>query len=571
MFKFKRELSIFAFLCCFHTLVVAESNQVQQLLDTFQIPSFNKTIYIDQNIKTSCKTYNLQKRNCQNGQYEAVSNLQQATLKAKPGTLFLIREGDYKEALHITISGNEKAYIGYVAYKNEAVSIINANSIDNGEVYGPIWLDNSSYNLISGIDVKNSVGFGRLLNAHHNIINNAQFIESTFWKGGKGKSKRGGLYIAFSHFNKVTNSFFYKGTDSLSLVHSDHNLIANNVMELAGHDIWNIKCGRFNVIKGNEFSNKNQKIGAVLDCESGTMSWHGNGKFAQQKAVVDRSQHNLIEQNVFRDATRYYSTSGGNGIQYAGQKGIIRFNQFYRTNAGIGMTSYGSEAQYNYDNRIYHNTFYDNWCVGISVGRELKKHQDNQFINNILWNNQGLASSDCQANNAKQLLFNPSSVHSWFINNNIGSSNGTQVVGVWGRDKDYSIEEYKDNFSGIEFEGNIASVPLFFDAMNDNFSLADSSPMIDRGAFLTQVISKSGRGKKLQVSDASFFSDGNLIDGLLGDLIQIEKGTKVARIISIDYQSNSLLLDSELIWAEGDFISLSYKGKAPDIGAFEQN
>ena len=563
------KVSVFLLFFSVHFTGQAASQLNQEISEKFKLPAFKKTIFVDQSISSGCQTYNPRTRNCNKGKFEALPSLLSATKSASAGSLYLLRAGDYKEPLHLTQSGNENAYIGYVAYQEEQVTLLQVNSTDNGENYGPIWIDQASYNLISGIDVTGSVGFGRLLNAHYNVINNSKFMESTLWKNGKGKSKRGGLYIAYSHHNKILNSYFYKGTDSLSLVHSNYNLLENNVMDLAGHDIWNIKCGSFNIIRNNEFSNENQKLGSVFDCEIRTMAWHGNGKFSSSKALLDASQHNVIEGNVFRDASRSYSTSDGSGIQYAGQKGIIRFNQFYRTNAGFSLTSYKTEAMYNYDNRIYHNTFHDNWCVGISIGKEVKKHRDNEFINNILWNNQGLSKDHCSGENSKQILFRKTMGNNWFYNNNIASAKGDKVIGVWAKKKLYSIYDYEGSFLPVQFDQNLAENPLFINENKNNYALQKNSPMIDSGAFLTVILSETGHGKKLQVKDAKFFFDGYSISGLQGDLIQIKGQHQSARIIKINYKTNMLTLDKPLTWLEGDLLSLVYQGNAPDIGAFE--
>jgi len=555
----------------FPIVVQAEGYSTKSLTEQFSLPDFKETVFVDQTINDTCQTYNPSKRNCKNGKQLAFSTLKQATQHAQKGTVYLIRAGDYKEVLHLRHSGSAKAYIGFVAFKGEKVTLTGVNSTANEEPYGPIWLNQSSYNLVSGINVTGSVGFGRLLNAHHNIINNGQFVESTFWKGGRGESKRGGIYIAFSHFNKITNNYFYKGTDSLSLVHSNHNLVENNQMDLAGHDVWNIKCGSFNVIRNNEFSNKNQKLGSVFDCDVGTMSWHGNGEFAQQKAVLDASKNNLIEHNIFRDATRYYSTSGGNGIQYAGQNGIVRFNQFYRTNAGFSLASYKTEAVYNYDNRIYHNTFHDNWCVGIVVGKEIKKQRDNEFVNNILWNNQGLSRSQCGERSAKQILFRKNTGNNWFFNNNIASETSDKIIGVWAKEKHYSIYDFEGSYLPVQFDKNLAVNPQFVDETTNNYQLKKNSPMIDAGAFMTIITSNSGKGSTLQVLDAKFFFDGYSIKGLQGDRIKIKGQDISARIIEVDYELNTIIVDKVLTWTEGDLISLAYIGNAPDIGAFEFN
>ncbi|MFT6927183.1 MAG: hypothetical protein ACJAZP_002812 [Psychromonas sp.] len=539
----------------------------QLIMDSF---AFTSSIYIDANLHRDCRDYSPASRTCGGGDRLAFHSIAASQKAAAAGVLFLIRGGDYNEVLHVTRSGRANAYLGYSAYREEKVTLLNVNSVDNGEEYGAIWLDQVSYVLINGIDVRGSIGFGRLLNAHYNIITNSEFYESTLWRGGRGKSKRGGLYIAFSDYNRIVNNFFYKGTDSLALIHADHNLVAGNRMDLAGHDIWNIKCGSFNVIRDNQFSNKNQKLGSVFDCESGTMNWHGNGQFGQQQAVLDSSQHNLIENNIFRDSVRYYSTSGGNGIQYAGQNGIIRRNVFYRVNAGIGMASYATEATYNYANRIYNNTFHDNWCVALAIGRPLNKMTDNEYRNNILWNNQGLGTSQCKEKNGKQILLgNGRKSGGQFFNNNIASNFDEGVLGIWGSPISHSLMSYYLRFGVAEFVQTIAADPLFADQSKNDYRLQATSPMIDKGAFLSTVISQSGSGNQLQLADVKYFFDGFAIPGEVGDTVQIEGHKKTATIVKIDYARQAIILNKPLTWQRGDGIALSYNGLSPDLGALE--
>lgn len=539
----------------------------QLVFNTF---GFTSTLYIDNQIAYDCTDYSPAIRRCGAGNEVAFHNINSSKKSAAAGVLFYIRGGQYKEALHVTRSGLVNAYLGYSAYGNETVTLLAANTLDRGEEYGAIWLDEVSYVLINAINVRDSIGFGRLLNAHYNVISNSQFSQSTLWNEGRGKSKRGGLYIAFSHYNRIINNHFYKGTDSLSLIHANHNLIAGNYMDLAGHDIWNIKCGSFNVIRNNEFSNKNQKIGALFDCESGTMSWHGNGKFAQSEAVVDSTQYNLIEHNIFKDAVHYYSASGGNGIQYAAQHGIIRNNLFYRVNVGLGMTAYGQEAQYNYANRVYNNTFNNNWCAGISISRPLNKMTDNEYRNNILWNNQGFGTAHCQENNSKQiLLINRKNKGERFINNNIASTTDKYVLGIWGRSLSDSIFAYSLRDGAVNFTDNIAIDPGFKDELINDYRLQSTSKMIDVGSFLSSVISKSGSGNLLQLADVTYFYDGFAIPGEVGDSVRIEGTTETAVIVKIDYIQQSIILDKALTWQQGDGIALSYNGTHPDIGALE--
>ncbi|WP_019615660.1 NosD domain-containing protein [Psychromonas ossibalaenae] len=532
---------------------------------------FTSTLYIDGRLKQSCADYNASSRTCGDGSDRAFFSIAAAGTAAAPGVNFLIRGGDYKEALHISTSGTVDAYLGYSAYPGEVVTLVDVDSWDGAEEYGAIWLDQVSYVLVNEIDVRGSIGFGRLLNSHYNIISNSNFNESKIWNDGRGASKRGGLYIAFSHYNRILNNHFYKGTDSLAMVHSNHNLVEGNRMDLAGHDIWNIKCGSYNVIRNNHFSNKNQKIGSVFDCESSTLAWHGNGKFAQRKAVLNSTQYNLIEGNIFRDSVRYYSTSGGNGIQYAGQNGIIRGNRFFRVNAGLAMAAYRDEATYNYGNRIYNNTFHNNWCTAVAIGKPINKMGDNQYKNNILWDNQGLSQEQCYETSAKQiLLLSRLKSGDRFMNNNIASRAGEDVLGLWGNPSAYTIRDFENSLGTISFSENLAVDPLFTNEYENDYRLRSASPMVDSGAFLSTVTSASGSGSKLQLADVNSFYDGFAIPGEVGDRVQIEGRTATAVIIHVNHKHKTITLDKALTWKRGEGIGLSYNGLRPDIGAFER-
>jgi len=90
--------------------------------------------------------------------------------------------------------------------------------------------------------------------------------------------------------------------------------------------------------------------------------------------------------------------------------------------------------------------------------------------------------------------------------------------------------------------------------------------MIDAGRYLTFTTS-SGSGTKIYVENANFFCDGfGLIEG---DLIQLEGQTDRAKITKVDYDNNTLTLNTTLTWYSGQGVSLAYNGSAPDIGAFE--
>ncbi|HEY3246169.1 MAG TPA: hypothetical protein VGM03_22730, partial [Phycisphaerae bacterium] len=91
-----------------------------------------------------------------------------------------------------------------------------------------------------------------------------------------------------------------------------------------------------------------------------------------------------------------------------------------------------------------------------------------------------------------------------------------------------------------------------------------------------------GSGTIMVVQDAQNFFDGFGIpiggtnlpdangDGLLdGDVIQLQGQVQTARIVSVNYATNTLTLATPLTWISGQNVSLAYQGAAPDIGAAE--
>jgi hypothetical protein len=42
-----------------------------------------------------------------------------------------------------------------------------------------------------------------------------------------------------------------------------------------------------------------------------------------------------------------------------------------------------------------------------------------------------------------------------------------------------------------------------------------------------------------------------------------------ARIVSVNYTSNTITVDAALTWTQGQGLALAYVGSAPDVGAHE--
>ena len=502
-------------------------------------------IYVDGQIGVdSCTNYDIASRSCGSGSQTAYATLAGASAIALPGDTVFIRQGTYNEQLIPQNSGLPGNLISYRNYGNETV-------LFTGSFYpGAIVLDQVSYITIEGLNVED-VRWLEATDAHHNLIRNNIFLRTP------ASGTTGNLRFISSDYNQIVENVLHDGNDNLLLIDSNYNLVEGNTITEGRHSVFSIRCSNFNIIRDNYFSNTQQKIGEVYDCGDDTSA---------VPHAFDATKYNVFENNVFAEASSYYSTSGGNGIQYAGQEGIIRRNVFYHTNVGLAMQVYGDEALYNHHNRAYHNVFYDNHCAGVSV-RE--SNLDNVFTNNILYWNKGTGGGDCFGVGPAQILYRGSPIDTayTFKNNNILNQGPGEAVIQQEFGSGNTLAYFESNHPTVYFQ-NWEVLPGFRDAGKYDFRLENGSEMIDAGDFLAETVS-SGSGTVLPVDDARYFHDGFGIEGVAGDLIQLEGQTGIATIISIDYDSHTLTLDTPLSWSAGQGVSLAYQGMVPDIGAYE--
>ncbi|MCU7843953.1 MAG: right-handed parallel beta-helix repeat-containing protein [Candidatus Thiodiazotropha sp. (ex Monitilora ramsayi)] len=378
-------------------------------------------------------------------------------------------------------------------------------------IQSPAWfLLDRHYLVIEGFHVEEVIGWGRLENAHYNEIRNNIF------KQAQARGTTGGLKLTGSHYNRIENNRFERGNDSLVIQASDRNLIAGNSFEWGRHSLLSLRCGNFNVIRENTFHNERQKSMEVYDCEA----------VSDAPYRLDATKRNLIEHNRFIHARASGQSHRYNAIQYAGQFGIVRHNLF-RDNlgGGINLAVYADEALHNYGHRIYNNTFFENRCFAlIDRGRGGVKVGGHAVLNNLLYKNR-----DCRG--------------------------GEQQVNFpWGTiDKDLNAMAKKD--------------PGFVSVADGDFRLKPDSPWVDRGSFLTRIRT-GGQGKTLPLEDVAFFFDGAGVPDVNGDLIQLEGEQQVARVLKVDFSTQSLLLDTPLVWQEGQGVSLLFGGASPDMGAY---
>ena len=69
----------------------------------------------------------------------------------------------------------------------------------------------------------------------------------------------------------------------------------------------------------------------------------------------------------------------------------------------------------------------------------------------------------------------------------------------------------------------------------------------------------------MKVLDALFFSDGMGV--VAGDILRI--GKERVKVVKVDYPNHIIQVDQKIRWKKDEGVTLSFTGKAPDIGAFE--
>jgi hypothetical protein len=525
-------------------------------------------IYVDNQLPADCTgSYSIENRDCSGSDGFAYKNIAGAANAATQGTVVLIRGGSYPEPLSPANSGTEGNEIIFKNYLDELVEI-------TGETLNPaIWIDRKAYITIEGLEIRSVRRWLNALGSHHLIIRNNVFEKAL---DAYGSSKTGVFLQSCSHVKILNNKLHDTTQDNLGMVDCDFNLIEGNTITRAFHTLWALKCSNYNIIRNNYFHNELQKIGEIYDCDN---AGYGEGEFPKLTSFDD-TKYNIVERNVFAFTASSGNASPYAGIQYAGQHGIIRNNIYYEcTGPPLDLTLYGDEATYNYSNRIYNNTFYDNNFGGISIsGNTNYTFSDQKFKNNLLYKNKFI-QNDMRWSWYAELDEKPVQILTGttdevlFEGNNIFHSEADELYAIAYGSRTSSSNPAPQPLSWWEtnhanmFQNNLQKDPQLEDPFVYDFHLAFGSPMIDAGHFLTTTTNTAENSTVMQVDDAGWFSDGF---GLVsGDTIQLEDEEDHALIISIDYPARLLTLDRSLSWHSGQGVTIKYNGKGPDIGAFE--
>ncbi|NIO22624.1 MAG: hypothetical protein GTN38_01170, partial [Candidatus Aenigmarchaeota archaeon] len=421
-------------------------------------------------------------------------------------------------------SGTSGNPITYTNYQNEEAIL---RSITNEALYrgaliqrNYITIDGLKFDNINQAQSKMEFGVHITSDKHHVIIQNCviQYLEE-YWDVGADTV---GVNLARGcTFNQIKNNVIrYAGRDPnngaghgimLREPGGQYNLIEGNTVEYCGHSCINV-IGEYNIIKGNTIYNPWEK----------GMDVQGTPDSGATK------QYNVFEDNIAYDCG---NRGGESGIQVFGPYNIIRRNIFYG-DYSAGIKCYGNNDRRSLNNKIYHNVMYDNGRGGyanrgMGFGEGPDPEDDQSTINNI-------------------------------VKNNINYEN--YLTGVYYSRTNEGEQTFSNNWWDADGD------PLFVDKLDHDFHLRSNSPCIDAGGWLTATRS-AGSGNNIPVQNAGYFIDGFGI--VEGDLIQFQGQTTTARITNVNYDTNTITVNTPLTWTSGQGVSLSYSGSAPDIGVYE--
>ncbi|MHB9027453.1 MAG: hypothetical protein ACYC9O_01660 [Candidatus Latescibacterota bacterium] len=94
-----------------------------------------------------------------------------------------------------------------------------------------------------------------------------------------------------------------------------------------------------------------------------------------------------------------------------------------------------------------------------------------------------------------------------------------------------------------------------------NYHVDQGRPVADdqnSGTCLTAITSPSGSGTSFQVADAGYFMDGWGIGHVRGDLLQLSGTPRRARIVTVDYATNTITVDAKLSWTRNQGVSMGF-------------
>jgi len=455
-----------------------------------------------------------------------------------PGLTAFLMAGTYGEAISPVNSGAPGSPVTYSRYADDDVILTGMHTGVN--------LNDRSYVVIDGLNVLEvAVHWVSMDNSTYNVMKRCFFEKQSLGAGiwmGNG-----------ANHNKILDNTLIGlcGPNDLINCQADcnYNLFEGNNFVGGAHIALQFQ-GRngsvcYNVIRNNTFSNK----------------WHTG------LAVYTDADYTIVEGNVITDSGEDHTnnvcgTEGDRtlarqfhpGIQFGSSHCIIRNNILI--NNGIGLVLSSGEITHSLYNRVYHNTFYGNCYAHYS-------NTASPVYGNVLKNNAFCASLTHEVRRCLTAVSNDN----YYINNNIyGSSILYDPDGI------VTLTYLQSNYPALWYD-NMEHSPGFAGVPTRDLQLLWESPMIDSGTWLTTTAS-AGSGSSIELVDARYFTDGYGV--VEGDRIRLEGRLGHLRIVTVDYESNVIVVDKDTSWNDAQGVALVYERKGgapiygvPDIGALE--
>lgn len=491
-------------------------------------------------------------------------SLATANTNASAGDTVYLRAGTY------SISGNGIApsrsgssysnRIIFSAYNNETVTLVGASASSQG-----VYLSGKNYVKVHGITFNNFnhpmliTGGSKYNEISHSTFSGYYGSAPGDWVGSRIRSNSQYNHV---HHSTFTDYGLHNGNDEAVVFgtgieastsdSAQYNLIEDSTFAYGGHHVVEFN-GTQNVFRNNYIHNENHFLW------NGTL--YGN-RITFTVGDLPYVGRNLIEGNriAYGGETSESDECGGSGGTLASPYNIIRKNMYYKCLLyGIYVSTYGSGLSA-YNNRIYHNTFWNN---GITTTAQAKPCYGNSLTHAILVNE---GSGTLVKNNViKNNLF-------W---QNVNRINATRpVINASGNVPVYNTVASNFNQTSDPKFVNISETPDPMNRDQFDFHLQSGSPAIDAGQFLTTIASASGSGTSFQVADAGYFFDSWGMSAIAsatvtGDTIQLAGQAQTAVITAVNYATNTITVNTPLSWTNGQGVSLTYKGSSPDMGAYE--
>ena len=463
-------------------------------------------------------------------------SLEKASEAAQAGDTVTLLPGSYPGQLQPVNSGTAEDPIVFRAEPRRSATL-------TGPPSGfAILLEDVQHVRLEGLQVDPDGSYTswlRIRNASHIEVEDCRMERST---GGLAALIDGAEDIV------VRTSVFQEqrgGINMFRISSTTRLLFEGNVISRAAHSplqFYPPNTNRYLVVRGNVFHS----------------AWGRSFEFFHDTDVL--FEHNIVT-HAFNGG--WSNTAMTNmGLTRA----ILRHNRIFRNVGGpISMHPWAREDGYLADTRVYNNVFDDNANQGITVQSASEYTRDLVIANNIFSRNDphGVQRAvEMRAGTAEQVRV---------IGNAItGVEPGQAIVHDYG--EVFTVEAVQDAElqaeHGARYVANLDADPGYVDPEQYNHALRADSPLRNAGSFLTTA-SGDGVGMLLAVEDAAYFYDGFGIEGEQGDLIAVGRSEQRARVLAVDHEANSLLLDREISWQDGDPVSLPWSGDAPDIGVYE--